>query len=381
MRKLRILEIATSDQSLQYLLRRQLDTLREAGHEVVLASAPGDAAEGLVSAGYPFHALRYATQRWDPAADLRLPGELYQLFRRVEPDVVHTHIHKTAVLGRLVARFGGVPWIVNTQHGLYARPQDGALRKFVVYSAERLAAMCSNLELVQNPEDYRVLRSLHVPSARLVLLGNGVDLERFRPPTADERARARGQFAVPNGAVVVSGIGRLIVDKGWKEFAAAMRTAPGLVGLLAGPRIPQKRDAIEPQDLQPVRYLGMLERPEELYWASDILVMPSWGREGLPRATIEASACGLPVIGADSRGVRSVVANGRTGLLHPVGDVRALHERIMLLAGDAQLRVRMGAAGRSRAEQLFDEDRVIKCVLAAIEGRIADVRRWEQVLA
>jgi glycosyltransferase involved in cell wall biosynthesis len=125
----------------------------------------------------------------------------------------------------------------------------------------------------------------------------------------------------------------------------------------------------------------MLERPEDLYWASDMLVMPSWGREGLPRAAIEASACALPVIGADSRGVRSVVANGETGLLHPVGEVDALYELIMLLAGDAQLRARMGAAGRRRAERLFDDDRVIRCVLAALEGRIADVRRWEQALA
>src|SRR5438552_3343077 len=182
MRGLRILEIATSDQSLQYLLRRQLEALRETGHDVILASAPGEASEQLISAGYRFHPLRHSTQRWDPAADLQLQAELYGLSRRVKPDVVHTHIHKTAVLGRLAARLTHVPWIVNTQHGLYARPQDGPLRKLAVYSAERLAATCSNLELVQNVEDYRVLRSLHVPSARLVLLGNGVDLERFRPP-------------------------------------------------------------------------------------------------------------------------------------------------------------------------------------------------------
>ena len=106
--------------------------------------------------------------------------ELWRLFRRLRPDIVHTHNPKPGLYGRVAARAAGVPGVVNTVHGLYASPEDRVSRRAVVYALERAASMCSGAELVQNPEDLQVLSRLGVPSDKLVLLGNGVDLQRFR---------------------------------------------------------------------------------------------------------------------------------------------------------------------------------------------------------
>src|SRR5690606_36362314 len=96
--------------------------------------------------------------------------------------------------------------------------------------------------------------------------------------------------------------------------------------------------------------------------AMDVFVLPSH-REGFPRAAMEASAMGLPVVATDIRGCREVVDPGRNGLLVPVGDPRALREAMEELA-DPQVRRRLSAGARTKAEEAFDERRVVEKVMA-----------------
>src|SRR5262249_60035583 len=97
------------------------------------------------------------------------------------PNIVHTHNPKPGLYGRVAARLAGVPVVVNTVHGLYAQTDDPLTKRAVVYSLERAASVCSNAELVQNPEDLATLLRLKVPRHKLTLLGNGIDLGRFHP--------------------------------------------------------------------------------------------------------------------------------------------------------------------------------------------------------
>ena len=80
--------------------------------------------------------------------------------------------------------------MVNTQHGLYAQESDPLGKRLACYSIERLAAAFSDVELVQNEEGLATLRRLRVPAHKLVLFGNGIDLERFDPDRFDESDRA-----------------------------------------------------------------------------------------------------------------------------------------------------------------------------------------------
>ena len=181
----RLLHVTTTDMSLELLLGPQLRAFRAVGYDVHTASAPGPFVAGLVADGIIHHPLMHATRAFAPGRDAAATAELYGLFRRLRPHIVHTHNPKPGIYGRVAAPAARVPLVVNTQHGLYAQPTDRTARRLPVYALERVAAACSDIELLQNQEDLETLAGLGVPRQKLRLLGNGIDLDRFRPRPAE----------------------------------------------------------------------------------------------------------------------------------------------------------------------------------------------------
>lgn len=367
----RLVHLTTTDISLSLLLGPQLRAFAAAGYEVIGVSAPGPFVADLTEWGIEHRALRHATRSMAPQHDLAALLELHRLLRELRPDIVHTHNPKPGVYGRLAARAARVPVVVNTVHGLYALPEDRLAKRAVVYSLERLAATCSDAELVQNPEDVDTLRRIGIPTRKLRLLGNGVDLERFRPADAATRARVRAELGIPEDAVVCGVVGRLVWEKGYREVfaaAAALRSRhPEVTVLVVGPTDPEKADGVDAGSLaraeaDGVRLLGLRTDVERLYAAMDLYLLASY-REGFPRSAMEAAACGLPVVATDIRGCRQVVAHGVTGLLVPVRDAPALAEAVGALAADPDRRRTMAAAARRKAEAEFDQATVIRTTL------------------
>jgi len=177
----RLVYVTTTDISLALLLGPQLEAFAAAGYEVIGASAPGPFVDSLVAAGIDHVALRHATRAMAPGHDAAALVEPTRVFRRLRPDIVHTHNPKPGIYGRLAARAAGVPAVLNTVHGLYATPDDGWQRRAVVYGLERLASSWSRAELVQNPEDVATLACIGVPASKLTLVGNGVDFLPMPP--------------------------------------------------------------------------------------------------------------------------------------------------------------------------------------------------------
>ena len=382
----RLVHLTTSDISLALLLGPQLRAFAAQGMEVIGVSAPGSYVEQLEGWGITHVPLRHATRSVSPWDDLMALPELMRLFRRLRPDIVHTHNPKPGLYGRLAARAVGVPGIVNTVHGLYAAPEDSLGRKAFVYGLERAASACSQFELMQNPEDLEVLRHLGVPADKLVLLGNGVDLVRFQPRrSVEDKARARAALGVDASTIVVGTVGRLVWQKGFRElFAAARRMGsirPEVVFVIVGPEDVAKGDALDSQDIAEAEALGNVvftgrrDDVEHLYSGFDLYVLPSY-REGFPRSAMEAAASGLPVIATDIRGCRQVVDNGENGLLVPIHDADGLALAIAELAGDEAKRSAMGARARQKAEAEFDDREIIAKTLAAYERLPSPSSAW-----
>ena len=367
-----MVHLTTVDLSLAYLLLPQLIAFREAGYDVVGVSAPGPHVAQLAAHGIDHVPLTRSTRAADLRADLATARQFARICRRLRPDIVHTHNPKPGVYGRVVARWVGVPVVVNTVHGLYALPTDPLPKRAVVYTLERVAAACSQAELVQNPEDLPTLQRLGVPGARLHLLGNGVDLARFDPERhADARAQVRAELGVDDDEVVVGLVGRLVAEKGYRELFEAVRglghVHPGMRVVVAGPTDPAKADAITEAELarataDGIIFLGMREDVERLYRAFDVYVLASH-REGFPRSAMEAAAMGLPIVATDIRGCRQVVEDGRTGLLVPAREAGPLATAVGRLVRDAELRATMGAAARDKALREFDDRRQIELTL------------------
>jgi glycosyltransferase involved in cell wall biosynthesis len=357
------------------LLGPQLRAFRDAGYEVHAASAPGPYVEALEADGIVHHPLEHSTRARSVRHDLQAMRELHTLVRALRPDIVHTHNPKPGVYGRPLARLAGVPLVVNTQHGLYAQTTDAWHRRALVYGLERAAAAFSHVELVQSSEDMTTLARLRVPGGKLRLLGNGVDLERFRPPSHEERAGARRELGWPDDQVVVGAVGRLVWAKGYAEVFAAARQLlperPNVRIVVVGPFEPDKGDLLTSADVAAaeeagVEFLGMRADVERIYAALDVYVLASH-REGFPRSAMEAAACGVPVVATDIRGCRQVVDHERTGLLVPVCDAGALADAVGRLVDEPAARERMGAAAAGKARTDFDQQRVIDITLDAYE--------------
>lgn len=368
--------------SLDWLLGPQLRAFADEGFEVLGASAPGPHVHRLEAMGIRHVPLRHATRAMAPHRDALALAELVSVFRRLRPDIVHTHNPKPGIYGRLAARLTGVPVVVNTVHGLYALPGDPLPKRAAVYGLERLAASCSDAELLQNEEDLPVLRRLRVPEARLHLLGNGIDLDRFDPGTVGSatREQLRAELGIGPGEVLIGAVGRLVEEKGYVDlldaFSLVRRWRPQARLIVVGPGDPQKADALTPELLQwaerehGVQFLGHRDDVDRLYTAMDIYVLAS-RREGFPRSAMEAAAMGVPVVATDIRGCRQVVEHGVTGLLVPPGKVGALAEALSALVADPGQRQAMGIAGRCKARREFDQGRVIAITLEVYRRLLA----------
>ena len=371
----RLIHLTTTDMSLDWLLRPQLEAFARAGYEVIGMSAPGPHVAALEACGIRHHAVPSLTRAMSPLQDARALRDLMRAFRKLDPQIVHTHNPKPGLLGRIAARAVGVPVIVNTVHGLYALPEDRWAKKSVVYGLERVAAACSHAELLQNSEDLSVLRRLGVPHERLTVLGNGVDLARFDPVRAGAagRARVRDELGVDQSTVVVGVVGRLVWEKGYRTVFEAARSLAGIdcAFVVVGPSDPDKAGAVDQSAVAQaqecgVTFLGRRDDMVDVYGAFDLYLLASQ-REGFPRSAMEASAMGLPVVASDVRGCRQVVTDGVTGTLFPGDDAEALVDALRRLIHNDELRVRYGEAARAKAVAEFDDRNVVATTLGTYD--------------
>jgi glycosyltransferase involved in cell wall biosynthesis len=233
----------------------------------------------------------------------------------------------------------------------------------------------SHHNLSQNPEDIpTAIRERLVSPERIEFLGNGIDLQEFRPARLrpEERDAKRRELGLGPEHVVVGMVARVVREKGYVEALQAARNLrprfPKARYLFVGDFDGDKPDALSRSILDEfglsteVSFLGHRTDVSDLYAAMDVFILPSY-REGFPRAPMEAAASGIPAIVTDTRGCRETVVHDVTGYLVPVADADALGDSLARLLADPELRARFGAAARQKAIAEFDEQIVFQRVL------------------
>lgn len=345
-------------------LDAQLKTLSRAGADchVVCADAAGLQEFGERN-GATMHALPIAREL--SLADGLALGRLVVLLRRLRPGTVVMGTPKMGLLGSIAAYLVGCPRRIYLVHGLRYEGARGFGRS-ILRTVERIICRLSTEVVAVSPS----VRARLVADA--IVRGdaevdvvhngspNGVDCDRFRPPSPAAKDKSRRDLGLRLDSVVVTFLGRINRDKG---LATLVKLAADLAMLdrhvdlvLVGPEEPYDADDnvhIERLWKTPnTHFLGAVENPVGALAATDILVLPT-RREGLPTVVLEGGACGVPTVAYAATGTVDCVLDGVTGRLVTQGDSDAFTVAVLELIGDAEQRARLGKASREFIVQRF----------------------------
>ena len=334
------------------------------GFDVAVATRLASLTHIIEAAGIRTISLEISRRGVNPLYELATLVRLWRLYRRERPNIVHHVALKPVLLGGMAARLAGIHAVVSAVAGMGFLFADKDRLPWARAWLKRLLPMVigSGRTIVQNPDDAALLDASGVPPERIRLIcGAGVDLAQFKPHPEQE------------GSPLVVLPARMLWDKGIGEFVIAARQLRRQ-GISARFALVGERDTANPASVPlaelkawceecVVEWWGQCEDMPGVFAQSHVVCLPSY-REGLPKALLEAAACGRPIVTTDATGCREVVRHEDNGLLVPVRDAVALAASLERLIRDSDLRQRMGQRGRERAESEFSQQRVTAETLA-----------------
>lgn len=348
--------------------RRRYDTLLLTGS---IAAGEGS-FEGL--------ATRYgATKRTVPGlradvaplADIRALISLIRAIRRYRPDIVHTHTAKAGALGRLAALLtpGARPVVVHTYHGHVLTGYFGPAKSALFTRIERALARRSDCLIGVSTATVDELVALRVaPRDKFRTIAIGLDLEPFLAVDRADGSSFRREVGASADEILVVFVGRLVpikrLDVLIDGVARARATAPIRLAIVGDGELRSdlERRAAEHGLGDAVRFTGFRGDLAEIAAGTDVAVLTS-DNEGTPVALIEAAAAGTPAVATDVGGVREIVTD-ETGIVVPRGDASELARALVRIAGDADLRERLGVAARRHVAAMYSAERLLRDVTA-----------------
>jgi glycosyltransferase involved in cell wall biosynthesis len=270
--------------------------------DVVTLTNPGAVADGLTADGVRVHHLGMTGNR-----DLAALPRLVRIIRTGRYDLVHTHLYRACVYGRLAARIAGVKAVVATEHSLGDSQMEGRGLSAGVRALYLASERLGRSTVAVSPTVAERLKRWGVPGPRIEVVPNGIDLARFRFDPV-QRLRTRQRLGLSEGAYVVGGIGRLAAGKRFDVLVRALAQLPDDYWLLlVGGGTEEnllRRTAHDYGVADRVLFTG--ERPytpdgspgpdlPSLTAAMDLLASPS-PEEAFGLAVVEGLASGLPVL-------------------------------------------------------------------------------------
>lgn len=351
----------------RFLVSHRLALLEEAlRHDMRVSVLCGvDTGEQLLrDRGIAVHPLLLSRSHFYPNREWALYRQLKREYRALKPDIAHHVTIKPVIYGTRAALAAKVPAVVNAVPGMgfvfIRRGTFAEARRRLVYELYRRGLRHPNMRVIfQNNEDLKgfVDNDVVAKEQAVLIRGSGVDLTLY--PQADPDP----------GPPVFLLLGRMLTHKGVVEFVEAARTLgaehPDWRFQLVGTVDPGNPSSLSTEQLEAwqdagvVEWLGYQADVPALLKQSHVVVLPSY-REGLPKTLLEASAAGRAIVATDVPGCREVVRHGMNGLLVPARDSASLTAAMRRLGCSPAERLRMGRAGRVRAEALYRIEDVVQ---------------------
>lgn len=314
-----------------------------------------------------------------PLTDLRALWTILCVLREIQPDIVHTHMAKAGLLGRVAALIHN--WtsgrkhparVVHTYHGHvldgYFRPWQSA----AFIRLERLLARGTDALIAISPrvrddliDAYRI-----APRSTFHLVPLGFDLTALGAVDAAAREAARAALAVPREALVITTVGRLTAIKNHELFldaaALLLRRTPGALFLIVGDgerRAQLEQYAAAAGLVGHVRFLGWRRDLDAVYGATDIFVLTS-RNEGTPVALIEAMAAGVPGVSTAVGGVLDVITGNDVGRAVDSENADAIAAAIQTLSASPEIRRTIGLRARASVLSRYSLERLVHDIVS-----------------
>jgi N,N'-diacetylbacillosaminyl-diphospho-undecaprenol alpha-1,3-N-acetylgalactosaminyltransferase len=382
---MKIAIVMNDDFSTWRFFRGLIQALINKGIDVHLITPGGPYVPKLVDLGATHQSVAMA-RFINVHEDIRLLLKLYRLFRAEAFDMVCTITVKPNLYGAIAARLARTKTVVAMIEGLGYPLGEG-----VTYRQKLLRAIVSKLYWLSctlcdrvgfsNPDDLALfLNQGLIKKSRAVAFRSmvGINLDEYCPVRVSERdiERLRSELRIENDTiVVVMVVARIVWSKGVREFIEASEISANWSAkprfLLVGPLDPGAPDAVTEDYLRGkeskrFHWMAFREDIKGLLALSDVVVLPSYYREGVPRVLLEAMAMGRPIVTTDHVGCRETVDEGKNGFLVPTRNSAALATAVQKVVSDPQCREALGRHSRIKAEAEFDESSIIERIVVEL---------------
>lgn len=353
----------------------------EAGHEVWLVYGREwtERMKGKLDPRVKPVELKTLVRDISPLDDLRALFSLAALYRRIRPDVIHTHTSKGGILGRLAAPVWPSARVI---HGVHILPftNEPFLKRSIYLLLEKLTALRTHafIDVSEGMRDLCLQHSLGNESNHFVIR-SGMDVSRFRQAApADDLAGLRSG---KEGIVIAGYVAVLERRKRHRELVSAiaplLKAHPQLVLVFAGdgPERCVLEKLVQDEGIEEqVRLLGFREDVDRVVAACDICVFASQ-REGLPRSVVQYVIGGKPVVAAALPGIERVVAHDRNGFVSPGDSLDGVADGVKRLLLDPALRQRFAEASAAMDLSEWDArsmtDRIAEVYSRYIGGHVS----------
>lgn len=312
----------------------------------------------------------------NPFADIKYFIQLFKKLNSIQPDIVLSSFAKPNIYGMIASRLCGIKLKVAFIEGagsLFIDQEKQSLkRRFlrkIIEILYKISLGASDMVVVLNKDDKKMFINKGIVDKEKVRLlpGIGVDIKKF---STNGKSPKDFNFIY---------VGRMLKEKGVKDLISAAKLVHKKykdvsVALVGG--VDSNPSSLTEQEIRrmveeangAIKWTGFVDDVKKYLKNSEVFVLPSYYREGLPRSTQEAMAMGKPIITTDVPGCRETVVDGENGFWVPDRDPEALAEAMIKFIEEPHLVSAMGKKSRTFAEEKFDQKKINKQILSFIKG-------------
>jgi len=330
---IKLIRITTVPMALDLLLTNQMSFMTAKGMDVKMISAPGERVKKVVDREKVEHIPIHMTRKMTPFQDLQSLFRLYRVFRKIKPDIVHSHTPKAGLLGMMAAKLAGVDHRIHTVAGLPIMKLTGIKKRIMAFT-ERLTYR-SATQVWPNSFSLKqyIVDNLY-QGDKLKVIGegstNGIDLNEYNEKNIDPKVidELKSKLNYDEDKFYFISIGRVVKDKGIQElvdaFEEVQKEHKHIMLLIVGSWEPEL-DPIDKEYIQRIENnpsiitTGYTTQVKEHIFISHCLVHASH-REGFPNVPLQAGAMKCPVVLSKIEGNIDVIPNNEFGFLFPMKD-------------------------------------------------------------